>query len=339
MSLDLESMLKAILESQERMISRSSTSCERAYEPTTSLEYQPHGDFGQGHQYKYEYEEEEANFSQASNEENIINMLEKLLENQERGKIKMERQLDSLSTKINANGKALSSKLDGVIAHDGFQEEAEDSIHELEVLLGCMADEKLVIRYEEQDEPIASMAYSTRSNDKEVCLVERSLEDLCGDGLIVECMKKTREISLVMDEFSTKEEMHVKLISKKGTRGEESKQNLVIHIEKSPKEVQEEGFPMDKPFDKHLGILSTKKLIVDDLRKVTFEEIRMNEFRGWFYDEYDPGDPSFGKRVFTTWVKSLNTFLLHFSASARLSQWNKSEAKGPLPPNSASNSK
>ena len=249
----------------------------------------------------------------------------------------MEKQLDSLSTKIDANGKALSSRLDGVVAHvkpfnnnishmiedqeesttplyntntyeeytmdmeidveedvqikDGFQQEAEKSIHELEVLLGCMADEKLVIRYEEQNEPIASMGYSTRSNDKEVSLVERSLEDLCGDGLIVECMKKTREISFVMDEFSTKEEMHVKLISKKRTRGEESKENQVINIEESPKEVQEEGFPMDKPFDKHLGILSTKKLIVDDPRKIPFEDIRMNEFRGWFKDEYDPGDP------------------------------------------------
>ncbi|KAF3607082.1 hypothetical protein DY000_02048961 [Brassica cretica] len=104
-------------------------------------------------------------------------------------------------------------------------------------------------------------------------------------------MKKTREISLVMDKFSTKEEMHVKLTSKKRTRGEESKENQVIHIEEYPKEVQEEDFPMDNPFDKHLGILSTKKLIVDDPRKIPFEEIRMNEFRGWFYDEYDPGDP------------------------------------------------
>ncbi|KAF3511851.1 hypothetical protein F2Q69_00004594 [Brassica cretica] len=126
MSLDLESMLKAILESQERVISRSSTSCERAYEPTTSLEYQPHGDFGQGHQYRYgerhqpwdlEYEEEEDNFPQDSNEEDITNMLEKLLENQERGRIEMERQLDSLSNKIDANGKALSSRLDRVVAH------------------------------------------------------------------------------------------------------------------------------------------------------------------------------------------------------------------------------
>ncbi|KAF2559660.1 hypothetical protein F2Q68_00016595 [Brassica cretica] len=110
-----------------------------------------------------------------------------------------------LFTKIYANGKALSSRLDGVIAHvksfnnnishmiedqeesiiplynintyeehtmdmeidveedvqikDGFQQEAEDSIHELEVLLGCMVDEKLVIRYEEQVEPIAFMGY------------------------------------------------------------------------------------------------------------------------------------------------------------------------------------
>ncbi|KAL0796369.1 hypothetical protein Bca101_067746 [Brassica carinata] len=201
MSLDLESMFKAILESQERMISRSSTSCERAYEPTTScerayepitsLEYQPHGDFGQGDQYGYgeryqpwdvEYEEQEAKFSQASNKENITNMLEKLLENQERGRNEIERQLGSLSTKIDVNSKALSSRLDGVITHvesinnklshmiedqeesttplyitntyeehtmdmeidveedvqlkDGFQQEAEDSIHELELLLG-----------------------------------------------------------------------------------------------------------------------------------------------------------------------------------------------------------
>ncbi|KAL0854298.1 hypothetical protein Bca101_059450 [Brassica carinata] len=48
---------------------------------------------------------------------------------------------------------------------------------------------------------------------------------------------------------------------------------------------------MDKPFDYHFGLLSTKELIVDDPRKVPFEEIRINEFRGWFYDEYDPGDP------------------------------------------------
>ncbi|KAF3536862.1 hypothetical protein F2Q69_00024429 [Brassica cretica] len=101
-----------------------------------------------------------------------------------------------------------------------------------------------------------------------------------------------------MDEFSTKEEMHVKLTSKKGTRGEESKENQVLHIEESPKGVQEVGFPMDKPFDKHLGILSTKKLIVDDPRKIPFEEIRMNEFRGWFYDEYDPGDLGFSKKVY-----------------------------------------
>ncbi|KAF3536863.1 hypothetical protein F2Q69_00024428 [Brassica cretica] len=132
-----------------------------------------------------------------------------MLENKERRRIEMERQPDSLSTKINANGKALSSRFDGVIAHvksfnnnifhmnedqeesitplyntntyeehtmdleidveedvqikDGFQEEAEDSIHELEIHLGCMVDEKLVVKYEEQVEPIASMDYSTRA--------------------------------------------------------------------------------------------------------------------------------------------------------------------------------
>ena len=53
MSLDLESMFKAILEGQERMISRSSTYCDRAYEPTTQLEYQPHGNLGQESQYGY----------------------------------------------------------------------------------------------------------------------------------------------------------------------------------------------------------------------------------------------------------------------------------------------
>ena len=44
-------------------------------------------------------------------------MLEKLLENQERGKNEMKKQLDPLSTKIDANGKAFSSRLDGVVAH------------------------------------------------------------------------------------------------------------------------------------------------------------------------------------------------------------------------------
>ncbi|KAF3609191.1 hypothetical protein DY000_02049292 [Brassica cretica] len=96
MSLDLESMIKAILESQERMISRSSTCCERAYEPSTSLEYQPHGDFGQRRQYGYgegyqpwdiDYEEQAAKFPQDSSEENITNMPVKLLENQKKGRI------------------------------------------------------------------------------------------------------------------------------------------------------------------------------------------------------------------------------------------------------------
>ena len=105
MSFDLESMLKTTMESQEMMIPRSSTSFERAYESTTSLEYQPYGDRGQGNQYRYgekhqpwdlEYEEQEANFPQVSNEEKITNMLEKLLENQERRMIEMERQFDSL---------------------------------------------------------------------------------------------------------------------------------------------------------------------------------------------------------------------------------------------------
>lgn len=345
MPLDVQSMFQTILESQERMISRSSTSFERAYEPTTPLEYQPHGNFGQENQYGYgeryqpwdlEYEEQEVKFPQASNEENITNMLEKLLENEERGRIEIERQLDSLSTKIDVNGKALSSRMDGVITHvesisnklyhmiedqeesitplyntntyeecsmdmeiaveedvqlkDGFQQEAEDSIHELELLLGCMVDENLAQKYEEQVEPTTFMGYSTKIMDEEVSLVGRVFEDLCDDSLVVECIEETREISLIMDEFSTKEEIHVKLTSKKGAMGEKSKENKMLHIEESPKEVQQEDSPMDKPFDNQFGILSTKELIVDDPRKVPFEEIRMNEFRGWFYDEYDPGD-------------------------------------------------
>lgn len=43
-------------------------------------------------------------------------------------------------------------------------------------------------------------------------------KDFCGDSLFVECMEKIRENSLVMNEFSTKEDMHVKLISKKKTK-------------------------------------------------------------------------------------------------------------------------
>ena len=37
-------------------------------------------------------------------------------------------------------------------------------------------------------------------------------------------------------------------------------------------------------------------------------------------------------------IVNLDTFF-HFSASAHVYKWNKSEAKGPLPPNSANNSK
>ena len=346
MSLDLESMFKAILESQERMISRSSTYCDRAYEPTTQLEYQPHGNLGQESQYGYgeryqpwalEYEEQEVKSPQASNEEHITNMLEKLLENQERGRLEIQSQMSSLSTKVDAHGKTLSSRMDETITHvksinnklshiiedqeesitplyntntceecsmdmeidveedmhlkDGFQQEAENSIHELDLLLGCMVDENLGQRYEEQVEPAPFKSNSTRSKDEELSLVGRIFEDLCDDGLVVECIEEIREISLVMDEFSIKEETHVKFTSKEGTRGDESRENQVIHIEESLKDMHQEDSPMDKPFAYHFGILSTKELIVDDPRKVPFEEIRMNEFRGWFYDEYDPGDP------------------------------------------------
>lgn len=75
----------------------------------------------------------------------------------------------------------------------------------------------LVIRCEERIEPVAFMSYSTSSMMKEI-LGGTILEDLCGDSLFVECMEKIREKSLVMTEFSTKEDMHVKLISKKKTK-------------------------------------------------------------------------------------------------------------------------
>lgn len=47
----------------------------------------------------------------------MSNMLNKLLEDQERRENEMKRQIDSLSTKIDGNNKALSSKFDGVIIH------------------------------------------------------------------------------------------------------------------------------------------------------------------------------------------------------------------------------
>lgn len=96
---------------------------------------------------------------------------------------------------------------------------------------------------------------------------------------------------------------------------------------------------MDKPFDKHLGTIFTKELIVDDPRKKPSKEIRMNKFRGCFYDEYDFGDLSFWKKVFNTWVKGLDTSRFHFSTSVFLSQWNKSKVKGPQPRNSTNCSK
>lgn len=346
MSLDLESMLKAILESQERVISRSSTSCERAYEPTTSLEYQPHGDFGQGHQYRYgerhqpwdlEYEEEEeTNFPQDSNEEDITNMLEKLLENQERGRIEMERQLDSLSNKIDANGKTLSSRLDRVVAHvksfnnnishviedqeesatplhnantyeahttymecdfeedaqleDDFQHEAEEPIYKFKSLSECMVDENLIIRSEEQTKTMTFMSHYANIDEEEVGFVENTLEDLGDENLVVECVEETKESLVFINEFLSEEETRVIPVAKEEAKGEESVENQMNYIKESSEEVQEEESPVEKPFQNHFGILSTKELKRDDPRKIPFEEIRMNEFRGWFYDEYDPGD-------------------------------------------------
>ena len=79
-------------------------------------------------------------------------------------------------------------------------------------------------------------------------------------------------------------------VTKEGAKGEEYTENQVIYTEESSKEVQEEESPVDRPFENYFGILSTEELKVDDPRKIPFEEIRMNEFMGWFYDEYDPGD-------------------------------------------------
>uniref|UniRef100_A0A1J3JEZ7 Retrotransposon gag domain-containing protein n=1 Tax=Noccaea caerulescens TaxID=107243 RepID=A0A1J3JEZ7_NOCCA len=38
------------------------------------------------------------------------------------------------------------------------------------------------------------------------------------------------------------------------------------------------------------GVISANEVSLEDPMKPPFEEIRMKEFRGWFYDEYDPGD-------------------------------------------------
>ena len=46
---------------------------------------------------------------------------------------------------------------------------------------------------------------------------------------------------------------------------------------------------VDSMLDKKLGI-TTNYLSIAEPRKILSEQIRMKEFRGWFYDEYDPGD-------------------------------------------------
>ncbi|KAG7542905.1 hypothetical protein ISN45_Aa07g028450 [Arabidopsis thaliana x Arabidopsis arenosa] len=68
------------------------------------------------------------------------------------------------------------------------------------------------------------------------------------------------------------------------------------------------GKPLDDPCDDvldveymvenhDLGVISTNELSIFEPRKILFEEIRMNIFRGWFYDEYDPGDTLLPMRV------------------------------------------
>ncbi|KAF2535321.1 hypothetical protein F2Q70_00004682 [Brassica cretica] len=63
--------------------------------------------------------------------------------------------------------------------------------------------------------------------------------------------------------------MHMKPISKKKTKGEESKEVQMTHIEEAFKEDQEEESPMENFVAKDLGI------IVDDPRTLFFEEIKM----------------------------------------------------------------
>ena len=93
--------------------------------------------------------------------------------------------------------------------------------------------------------------------------------------------------------------MHVLPVAKEEAKGEESTENRAICTEESSKEVEEEESPVDKSFENKFGIiLSTKELKVDDPKVIPFEKIRMNEFKGWFYDEYDPGDQGCCNKAF-----------------------------------------
>ncbi|CAA7042836.1 unnamed protein product [Microthlaspi erraticum] len=49
--------------------------------------------------------------------------------------------------------------------------------------------------------------------------------------------------------------------------------------------------PPYEPYFLFAGLISPNEVSLEDPMKLSFEAIRMKEFRGWFYDEYDPGDP------------------------------------------------
>ena len=173
---------------------------------------------------------------------------------------------------------------------DKFQQEAEEPIYEFESLSECTVDENHILRSEEQAETVTFMSYYTNIDEDEVRLVENTLEDLGDDILVVECVEETRESLVFINKLTPEEKTHVLPVANDEAKGEESTENRAICTEESSKEVEEEESPVDKSFENNFGILSTKELKVDDPKVIPFEEIRMNEFRGWFYDEYDPGD-------------------------------------------------
>ncbi|CAL9224156.1 unnamed protein product, partial [Arabidopsis halleri] len=295
MSSYMNSMLKLILEEQERGIVWNPTSYQGAYETSTSREYQPDGNNAQGNQCGYgeRYQSSEMDYdygalysSPISNEEENYNLLKLILEEQE----KYNESLRMIDTEIGAwtqgsrvfetthvepintnltrwievqeeeciplsetkTKEVLPNDIEEVFEEnaqikDEFLQEAKASIREFELLLECTVDENLVVKYEEQVEPVAILSYSTKSNEKRLGVVGKIIEDPCEGVLVFEYMVR-----------------------------------------------------------KHLGTISTNEVSIDEPKKVLFEEIRMKKFRGWYYDEYDPCDTWIHLTLFHRFLKLLS---------------------------------
>ncbi|KAG7599418.1 hypothetical protein ISN44_As06g036010 [Arabidopsis suecica] len=310
MSSYMNSMLKLILEEQERGIVWSPTSYQGAYEPSTSREYQPNGNYAQGNQCGYgeRFQSSEMNCyygalysSPISNEEENYNLLKLILEEQE----KYNESLRMIDTEIGAwtPGSRVFEATHVEPINNNLTRWIEEQEEECIPLSETKTKEVLPNDIGEVFEENAQIKDEFLREAKEsIREFELLLEYTVDENLVVRYKEQVEPVAILS--YSTKS--NEKRLGVVGITFEDPCEGVLV---------------FEYMVRKHLGTISTNEVSIDEVsivevsidepRKILFEEIRMKKFRGWYYDEYDPGDTWIHLTLFHRFLKLLSLLEVH----------------------------